>query len=239
MENHPKLDAAQRTILGKKSRFLRRDGMTPAHVFGHGMESVPVQCVTAELEKVLRQAGTTCLIKLTVKPERKARDCFIREVQSDAITRRLIHVDFYQVKHDEKIEAHVPVILIGESVTLKGKGRQLNIGVTSLWVECLPADVPPVVQVDLKQLAEEHAIHVKDISLGPKVNVRTDLEQLIAKIGQAKKYEFEEVKPKAKVEAAGAPTAEGEAAPAEGETPAEKKPAPEKKPAAGKKPAAE
>ncbi len=233
MDNHPKLDVAKRSVLGKKSRFLRRDGMTPAHIFGHGMESVPVQCATADLEKVLRQAGTTCLIKLTVKPERKARDCFIREVQSDAISRRLIHVDFYQVKHDEKIQAHVPVILMGESVALKGKGRQLNIGITSLWVECLPANVPPVVEVDLKQLAEEHAIHVKDINLGPKVNVRTDPEQLIAKIGQAKKYEFEEVKPKAKVEGAEAVAAEGEAVPAEGETPGEKKPA------AGKKPAAE
>ncbi len=229
MDNHLKLEATKRVILGKKSRSLVREGLTPAHVFGSGVESVAIQCSSAELDKMVRAAGTTRPIKLTIKPERKARDCFIREVQAEAISRKLIHVDFYQVQPDKPIKSSIPIVFMGESVALKGKGRQLNIGVTRLKVECLPSDLPAQIDVDLKELAEEHAIHVRDLKLGEKVTIRTDINQLIAKIGAAKKYEFEEVKPKAKVEAGDAATAEGEAAPAEAEGKAgEKKPAEKK-----------
>lgn len=221
MDNHLKLEATKRELLGKKSRALRHEGITPAHIFGHGVESLAVQCPEAELEKVVRQAGSTRQVSITVQPEREARNCFVREIQADAITRQLIHVDFYQVKSDEKIKSRVPLVLVGESAALKTKGTQLNIGVTSVKVECLPADVPAVYEVDLKKLAGERAIFVKDIDLGPGVTLRSDPAMLVAKIGLAKKYEFEEVKPKAKVEA-GAP-AVGGAAPAAAAPVAEKK----------------
>ncbi len=64
------LSATTREILGKKTRFLRRQGITPAHLFGHNVESVALQCDTAQLKRVLAQTGRARLISLKVDEAR-------------------------------------------------------------------------------------------------------------------------------------------------------------------------
>ena len=58
------LNVTKREVLGKKVRFLRRQGVTPVHLFGHGVESEALQCATAKLQRVLAEAGKTRLIGL-------------------------------------------------------------------------------------------------------------------------------------------------------------------------------
>ena len=204
------LQATNRDILGKKTRFLRRQGITPTHLFGHGIESLPLQCDTAELKEIIAQAGTTRLVALEIEGEKHPRNVFIREIQRNACTRAMFHVDLYQVKMMEKMKAEIPIVLIGEAPALKEKGRTLMHGVTSLSIECLPDKVPPQVEVDLSSLEElEQAIHVRDITLGPDITLVTDTEQLVVKVSEV--Y-VEEV-----AEAIEAVTAEAEAeAPTEG-----------------------
>ena len=60
------LTAVRREVLGKKNRFLRRQGITPAHLFGHNVESQALQCDTLELKKMLAHAGTTRLVSLKI-----------------------------------------------------------------------------------------------------------------------------------------------------------------------------
>ncbi|MFC1862238.1 50S ribosomal protein L25, partial [Chloroflexota bacterium] len=67
------LEAAKREILGKKVRFLRRQGITPVHLFGHGIESLALQCDTAKLHRVLVGAGKTRLISIKVGNEKEPR----------------------------------------------------------------------------------------------------------------------------------------------------------------------
>ncbi len=179
------MQASPREILGKKTRFLRRQGITPAHVFGHNVKSLALQCDSTELQYLIARAGTTRLITLKVGNERQRRSVFIREIQTDAVTRQLLHVDFYQTKRGEKITVDIPIVLVGEAPALKGKGRMLSHGVTSLSIECLPDDVPPQIEVDLSPLEEvEQAIYVKDITLSPDVTVHTDPEQLVVKVSE-------------------------------------------------------
>ena len=64
------LQATRRNVLGKKARFLRRQGITPAHLFGHGVKSLPLQCDTADLQQIMAQAGTTRLISLEIEGDR-------------------------------------------------------------------------------------------------------------------------------------------------------------------------
>lgn len=220
------LKASKRGVLGKKSRFLRRNGMTPAHLYGHNVDSMTLECETAPLQKLFTQAGTTRLVSLDIAGENQPRSVFIREVQSDAITRQLLHVDFYQVKEDELTDTSVPIVLTGEAQLIKGKTKVLTRGVSSLRVRCLPKDLPRQINVDLSILEHEPAIHVKDIKLGPEVMVRTDLDQLVAKLSEARRIEVEEVKPAAVV--AEAPTAEGAEAQPGAEQPAKPEGKPEK-----------
>jgi large subunit ribosomal protein L25 len=178
-----KLNAARREVLGKKTRLLRRQGVTPAHLFGHNLESQSLQCDTTELLKILALSGTTRLVSLKVEDDKEPRNVFVREIQRDVMSRQLLHVDFYQVKKGEKMEMDIPIVLVGEAPAMKGKGRLISRGIDELKIECLPEKVPPQIEVDISILTElEQGIFVKDIILDPDITVHTDSEQLIVKV---------------------------------------------------------
>ena len=175
--------ATTREILGKKVRFLRRQGITPVHLFGHNVESVALQCDTAQLKRVLAQTGRTRLISLKVDEAKKPRNVVIREVQREPRTSELLHVDFYQVSMAEKIRVEVPIVSIGEAPALKLKENFLLQELNSLSVECLPGEIPNRVDIDLTSLTEVgQAIHVKDITLDEGVTILTNPEQLVIRI---------------------------------------------------------
>ncbi len=205
--------ATTRQILGKKVRFLRREGITPVHLFGHNVESLALQCDTAQLKHVMAQAGLTSLISLKVDKAKKPKNVVIREVQRAPATRDLLHVDFYQVSMAEKMRVEVPIIMTGEAPALKEKGNFLSQELTSLSVECLPGEIPSRVDIDITSLAKVgQAIHVKDIILGKESTILSNPEQMVVKISARRTEETAE-----EVEEEGA-------APAAAELPEEKEP---------------
>jgi large subunit ribosomal protein L25 len=216
-----KLKASKREILGKKTRFLRRQGVTPAHLFGHGLASLALQCDTPTLQKTIARAGMTRLIALNIEDDKQPHSVFIREIQKEPRSGALLHVDFYQVKMTEKIKFDVPIVLIGEAPAMKEKGRTVAHSLTELSVECLPDDLPPRIEVDISVLEDvEQAILVRDIALGPGVTVLDEPDQMVVKVSEVK-VEVEEVPVVAEEVAAEAEVAE-EAVAEEGKEPAEK-----------------
>jgi len=130
------LSAENREILGKKVKQLRRQGITPAHLFGHNVEPLPLQCDTIELKKTLAFTGTTGLISLKVGKSRKKRNVMVREIQREPRTDELLHVDFHEVSMEEKIRVDVPIIAVGEAPALKLKENFLAHDLNSLTIEC-------------------------------------------------------------------------------------------------------
>lgn len=224
-----KLEANKRDILGKKTRFLRRQGITPAHLFGHGLESLALQCDTVKLQRLIAHAGRTRLISLGIEGDKEPRSVFIKEIQRDPRTGELLHVDLFQIRKAEKIRVDIPVVLVGEAPALKVKGNILTPGLTSLSIECLPDKLPPQIEVDLSPLEEVgQAIHVSDILLSPDITVFTDPEQMVVKVSEAKVEVEEVVVPE---EVAAEAEAEAEAVGEEGaEEEAEEKPEKPEKP---------
>jgi large subunit ribosomal protein L25 len=177
------LKVANREILGKKVKHLRHQGITPVHVFGHGIESLALQCDTRELEQVLSQAGQTRLITLKLAKEKKPRTVVVREFDRDWRRGQLVHVDFYQVKMEEKIRLEVPVVLVGEAPALKSKTNMLEHELGTLTVECLPAKIPNSLEVDISSLTEpDQSIRVKDVILGEGITVLNNPDLVVAKI---------------------------------------------------------
>ena len=187
------LKVTKREILGKKVRFLRRQGITPVHLFGHGVESVALQCDTAKLKWVLAEAGRTRLISLKLDGEKGPRTVVIREVQTEPQTGESLHVDFYQVKMAEEVKVEVPVVLVGEAPALKLKENTLAQELNTLTVECLPAKIPARVELDISSLTEpEQAVRVKDIELDKEITVLNDPERVVARISSRPMERIEE-----------------------------------------------
>jgi large subunit ribosomal protein L25 len=211
------LEANKRTTLGKKTRFLRRQGITPANLFGHGLESISLEIETAMLQKVLARAGRTRLIALGIKGDKEARSVFVKDIQKNVLSGEVLHVDLYQVKKDEKVRVEVPLVLVGDSPAMKGKGGTLTNPLNQLSIECLPDQLPPQINVDLGLIqAIGQAIYVKDLTIGPGIIVHSDPDQLVARVAEiyVEKSETAEARTGAEAEAA-APAESAEKKPEE------------------------
>jgi large subunit ribosomal protein L25 len=214
------LKATPRQPLGKRSRRLLREGKLPAIVYGHNTEATPITLDKLEFQKVFLKSGRTQLVDLVLDGDRTEK-VLVREIQTHPRRLGPIHVDFYQVNLQEKIEVEVPVRLVGESGPVKQGDGDVLQPLHSIRVECLPSDIPESFEVDISPLEEiEAELRVSDIKVPSGVTVLDDPEELVVKIVHKRELKVEEEVPVAEA----AVPAEGEAA-AEGEAPAGQEPA--------------
>ncbi|MGA9351808.1 MAG: 50S ribosomal protein L25 [Anaerolineae bacterium] len=195
------LNGQKRSVLGKKVKNLRREGLVPAVVYGHETAPVPLQVEERELNRVLAQAGGHRLIALKIGRSRTPQMALAREVQWDVITRRPLHVDFYAVVMTEKITTEVPLVFVGEAPAAVQAGAILLQGLDEVEIECLPGDLIEAIEVDVSELEEiDQTIYVKDLRVPPAVDILTDAEEIVAKVTWAAAEEVEEVVPVAPAE---------------------------------------
>ena len=136
------LTVLPREITGKKVSILRRDGITPVHLYGSGIESQSLQADTATIGKVITQAGTNVPINIVIEGQNSENICFVREVQFHPVTERLVHVDFIKVDVTKTIRADVPINIDGLSPAVRNLGGTLLQPLQSVTVEALPMNIP-------------------------------------------------------------------------------------------------
>ncbi len=208
------LTASIRKPLGKRSRRLVREGKLPAVVYGHNTEPTPIVLDRLEFQKVFVKSGRTHLVDLAI--DGRSEKVLVREIQTHPRRIGPIHVDFYQVNLEEKIQVEVPVRLVGESAAVKRGDADIMQPLHAIRVECLPSDIPEAFEVDITPLEEiDQELRVSELTIPKGVTVLDDPEDLVVKIVHKRELKIEEEIPA--VEAA--VPAEGEAA-AEGEAPA-------------------
>lgn len=167
-----------REITGKKVRALRREGLIPAELYGHGQKNIHLSVPMKEFAKTLKEAGSTTVVTLRFNTEKKS--AMIHEVKRDFRTDEIEHVDFYQVRMDEKISARVPIEFTGESPAVKTLGAVLNKSMAEIEVEALPNDLPHRLTVDLVPLDElNKSIYVRDIAVPKGVKILIDPETAV------------------------------------------------------------
>ncbi|MDP6100065.1 MAG: 50S ribosomal protein L25 [Dehalococcoidia bacterium] len=175
-----KITATSRDLVGKQVKLLRAQGVTPVHLYGHGVDSRSLQVETVTLEKLFSQAGTSHLVDLTVDKTRTPVKVLVREVQRNPINDQLLHVDFFQVTMTEEITVEVPVTVVGEPVA---KRLIVDHMLHQLSVKCLPGSIPPGLELDISSLSEPgQAILIKDIDLGSDVSVNHDPDDIIVRV---------------------------------------------------------
>ena len=203
------LRVAPREVLGKKVKALRRQGLTPANIYGHNVESQAIQVATEELKQILKSAGRNDIVYLRLDRD-DARPTFVRDVQQHPVTDAIQHIDFLQISLREKVRADVPIHLTGLSPAVDTYGGILMHGLDHVTVEALPTEVPSFLEIDVSPLTEiNQALHVSDLDLPDEVTLLTDPEQVVAKVAPPAVEPVEEVPEEEELE-------EGEAAP-EGE----------------------
>lgn len=174
------LKAKQRTETGKKVRSFRKQGTIPAIMYGHKVTPQNLWVNVLEFRKVFAEAGENTVIELSLEGNGKM-NVLVHDFQSDTLTGQISHVDFFQVRMDEKLETEIPLEFIGESKAIKELGGMLVKTTERVLVSCLPADLPKHFEVDIAvlQTFDDH-IKVSDLVVPKKVQVLTDPEVVIA-----------------------------------------------------------
>jgi len=212
------LTVEKRTLLGKKVKKVREEGKLPANLYGKGMESMSIQVDNKEFKKALRAAGLTQVIYIGV--DKQEIPSMIQNVQIDPISDHFMHADFKKVDLLIKLEAQVPIIIVGESEAIaQNKGDMLTL-VNSLYVEALPTDMPQEIEVDISTLKEiDDEIKVSDLKKSGNFVITDEADTVIVRIAEHKEESLEPETDAAIVEEA--TPAEGEEAPAEAESKSE------------------
>lgn len=168
------LAAIKRDTRGKnEARRLRASGRIPATVYGAQKEgdsgtTFPVAVDPKPLLRILHsESGLNTLINLKIDGEGEAR-VLVKEFQLDPITHSLLHADFYRVNMDRKITVTVPIVYKGEPRGVKVEGGILELLHREIEVETLPADIPDAIEVDVRDLALNQAIFVRDVATNVK-----------------------------------------------------------------------
>jgi large subunit ribosomal protein L25 len=227
--------AQNRTETGKNvNRRLRVKGLIPGVLYGSSKKPVPLSVSPKEIGAILRsKTGENTLFDLDLDGSR--RKVILKEFQFEPLKGHLLHADFYEVALDKELQVNVHVELVGTPVGVKVQGGIVDWVTRELEVECLPADIPEKITVDISALEIGKHVRVAEIKAPDKVKILTEPDIVIAHVVAPR---AEEVAPTA---AEAAPAAEGAVAEpevikkgkavAEGETAEEPKAAekPEKK----------
>jgi large subunit ribosomal protein L25 len=215
VSTRPVVVAEPREVVGKAVSRLRRDGILPGVVYGHGHESQPIQFDARAFETVLRTAGRHTLLDLKVGGG-KATPVLLQGVHEHPVKRTPQHVDLYVVKMTEEISVDVPVHVVGESLAVtKLSGTLLHLR-DAVTVRALPGDLPSSLELDVSSLDTFDAVlHVSDLAVPEKVTVVTDAAEPLARVQPPRVEEEPVVEEEAEAEAAEG-AAEGEAAEATG-----------------------
>src|SRR5205085_5308321 len=131
---------------------LRREGLVPGHVFGKGLETEHVSVNAKDFGVVYSQAGETGLVDLKIGAE-KVRPVLIRDLQHNAMTGALMHIDFYQVNLSQKVTVPVPIVLTGEEPESVHLGETVVLQTLSeVQMEALPTDLIENLEVNISTL---------------------------------------------------------------------------------------
>lgn len=212
------LKAQPRKLFGRQVKSLRRQGLVPGNVFGPDIKSLSVQFDQKTLLDIVRKAGETSLVTLSVEGESKTHPVLIAGVHTDPVSGSILHVDLHEVNLKEKTTASVPVKTTGTAPAVAA-GNILVVLHNEIEVEALPTDLPDAIEVDVSGLAEvNNSIAAKDLKVDrSKVTLQIEDEELIVTIQEPAKEEA----PAPVEESAEGESKTEEAKPGEGEAPKE------------------
>jgi large subunit ribosomal protein L25 len=168
------LEATARETIGKnEARRTRRGGQVPAVLYGSAGDdgNKDPRAIAVDPKALLKilhsESGANTLISLKLAGEGNSR-VLVKAYQLDPITHHVLHADFYRVAMDRKLTVTVPIHVKGEAKGVKQQGGVLDFVTREVEVECLPADIPENIEIDVTELVMNQGIRLRDVASGQK-----------------------------------------------------------------------
>ncbi len=184
------IEVEKRTESGKNAanRYRAADQI-PAILYGGGAGLEPMSlCVPRRALVNLLNRGIkgNAIFELKLKGTDQQRHVMIRDLTLDPVSRKLLHVDFVRVLLDKKLRVKAHVELVGTAYGVKIEGGIIDIVSHEIAIECLPADIPASIKVDVTEMKAHDALRVQDLKLGDKIKVLDAPDRVIVRVGMAR-----------------------------------------------------
>lgn len=177
------LSATIRDKFGKQANSLRKKGIIPAVLYGHGKKNISLSVDFKEFSRAFKEAGESTIINLNIEKDGKieTQPVLIHEIDFDPVSDLARHIDFYVVKMDEVTTVTVPFIFVGESPAVKVLGGILIKNFHEVKISALPKDLPHEIVIDISAINtfQDH-IYLKNLKLSHGVKILDNLEEVVA-----------------------------------------------------------
>jgi large subunit ribosomal protein L25 len=168
-----------------EARRVRREGKIPAVVYGAGKDSLPVSVDPRVVTRILNsESGHNTIFDLTLDGDKTK--AMIVDWQYEPIKGRLLHIDLKRIALDKLLTVSVPIELRGEAEGVKTQGGILEQMLREVEIECLPADIPSHIELDVSQLTFGKVLRVSDLPRSDKIKFLTDENQPVAHVTSVK-----------------------------------------------------
>lgn len=187
-----KLSVQARTVTGRDVKYLRKESLVPAVIYGkHLDQAISISVDKVQLVKTFKATGRSTPVEL--KGEGMDYLVLFHDIQFDPVTDHVLHVDFLAVNKDELVEAEVPVTLVGSSPFEKNNLGRVQLIRPRILVEALPLNLPHDIQIDVSGLElPGEVIFLRDLDVGESVEIVEDLDLPVLTTVEFKEEEEEE-----------------------------------------------
>lgn len=169
------------------SNRYRKQGLIPAVIYQHGIESIPGLMPYHQFVHTAEKAKISQVFLLKSQDSRiDGRVALVREIQRDYLSGSPIHVDFQALREDEEIEVEVGLNFKGEALGVKQEGGIMTASVHSILISCLPRDIPADLDVDVSALKLNSSLHAGEIVLPTGVRLITHAEEPVVSVAAPK-----------------------------------------------------
>ncbi len=167
-----------------KAKKARKIGILPGIMYGPDHDPIPVFCKESTILKLLSKGGYEAKIfdiELLENGKTHKYQGIVKDIQIHPVTDKPLHFDVYLVSPDKTLTLDVPVVVSGKAIGVK-KGGILEIVKREISVECLPKDIPSMIEIDVTELDIGDVIHIEDITPPPGVRILDDPKEPVCTI---------------------------------------------------------
>ncbi|MGM9973533.1 MAG: 50S ribosomal protein L25 [Clostridiaceae bacterium] len=171
---------------GKSARRIRRQGKVPGILYGMNRNNFLFEVSELELNREIHNNGEHAILNLIV--EQEPHKVFIKEIQRDSVSHRIIHVDMEEITKDKTITAEIPINYVGED-KIANSGAIVQREKNSVKISCTPEKLPKFINVDLSKAQVGSVYRVADLEIGSEISIDDNIDSIIALIGIEKSLE--------------------------------------------------
>ena len=181
--DHVSIVVHKRDVTGTRAtKRLRKSGLIPGVIYGHGKEAVLIAVEPHALRDALStDAGTHAVLDVTLEGQKRSHKAIVKDMTLDRVKSTVIHVDLQEIRLDETIETTVAIHFEGEAAGVK-LGGMLDEAMREVTVKGVVTAIPEHLTIDISELEIGDTLKVTDLQVPEGIEIQDDAEEVICSV---------------------------------------------------------